>query len=202
MAHVVATLAPVPTGTVSVVVDGDDVLVQRLLAGDDDALRDVFDRYGAFVLGLARRVCASATVAEDVTQEVFTSLWRAPDRYDASRGTLRAYLGVLTYNRAVDAVRRDTRRRAREDNCLALAVAAGARTDTEDAVALAGVVRDAIDHLPHEQRLAVELVFWQGLTHREVATFLAIPEGTAKSRLRLAQAKLATLLAPLRGEPV
>ena len=202
MTDVVAILAPAPTGTVSVVVEGDDVLRQRLLAGDDDALRDVFDRYGAFVLGLARRVCASATVAEDVTQEVFTALWRAPDRYDASRGTLRAYLGVLTYNRAVDAVRRDTRRRAREDNCLALAVAARVRPDTEDTVALADVVRDAIDRLPHDQRLAVELVFWQGLTHREVATFLAIPEGTAKSRLRLAQSKLATMLAPLRGEPV
>lgn len=131
---------------------------------------------------------------------MFTSLWRAPDRYDSSRGTVRAYLGVLTYNRSVDAIRRETRRRAREDNCFALAIAA--RGDTEDAVALTDMVRGAIARLPEDQRLAVELVFWHGLTHREVATFLAIPEGTAKSRLRLAQSKLAAWLAPLRGEPV
>jgi RNA polymerase sigma-70 factor (ECF subfamily) len=175
-----------------------------LAAGDDEAVGELFDRYAPFVLGLARRVTSSSVIAEDVVQEVFTSLWTDPERFDPNRGSLRAYLGVQAYRRAVDMVRRDSRRRAREEN-----VAAPDRgrdgmnaTDMVEAATVASVVREAITRLPAEQRAAVELMFWEGLTCREVARALSIPEGTAKSRLRLAQSKLSEWLAPLSGEPV
>jgi len=173
----------------------------RLAAGDDDALGELFDRYSGFVLGLARRVTRSNGVAEDVVQDVFASIWMHPQRFDPSRGSLRSYLGMLTYRRAIDVVRSDARRRSRETRC-ASDIAGMGSIDTFDAASVAEVVRQAIACLPDEQRLAVELAFFHGHTYREVATLLAIPEGTAKSRLRLAQAKLGSLLAPLRGEPV
>ena len=188
-------------GTLPVVVD-DDVLVARLAAGDDDALGELFDRYAPFVLGVARRIVGSTALAEDVAQEVFAGLWTKPNRFDPARGSLRAYLGVQTYGRAIDAVRRDSRRRTREEHCANDPLEPVLNTDRTDATCLTEVVRQAIIRLPDEQRIAVELVFWQGFSYREVATILAIPEGTAKSRLRLAQAKLAEWLTPLKGERV
>src|SRR4029079_18450064 len=97
-----------------------------------------------------------------------------------------------------------TRRRAREDNVAMSRLDRNGTSgrDAIDAATTAAVVQDAITRLPAEQRAAVELSFWNGLTYREVAVALAIPEGTAKSRLRLAQARLSEWLAPLSGEPV
>jgi RNA polymerase sigma-70 factor (ECF subfamily) len=149
-------------------------------------------------------VTSNTVIAEDVVQEVFTALWTDPDRFDPNRGSLRAFLGVQAYRRAVDAVRRDSRRRAREESVAMPDLGRDGMNghDTIEAAALTEVVRDAIIRLPVEQRRAVELMFWNGLTCREVAHVLAIPEGTAKSRLRLAQSKLSEWLAPLNGEPV
>ena len=180
------------------------MLVARLAAGDDEAVGELFDRHGSYVLGLARRVTGDTSSAEDVVQEVFTALWTNPQRFDAKRGSLRAFLGVQTYGRAIDSIRRDTRRRKREDNVAMSQLGRDCTSgrDAIDSATTAAVVQDAITRLPAEQRAAVELVFWNGLTYREVATALAIPEGTAKSRLRLAQARLSEWLAPLSGEPV
>jgi RNA polymerase sigma-70 factor (ECF subfamily) len=179
----------------------DGLLVARMAAGDDDAIAEVFDRYASFVLGIAQRVLRNASLAEDVVQDVFAALWTNPQRFDASRGSLRAYLGVQAHRRAVDSVRSEVRRQTREIR----SAGAGGRTEdaggSMDEAALAACVREAIERLPDDQRAAVELAFWHGRTHREVAAILAIPEGTAKSRLRLAQAKLAIWLAPLEGEP-
>ena len=197
-----SSLAPAPIGTVRYVAEQDGLLVDRLAAGDDDALKELFDRYSGFVLGLARRVTHNEQVAEEVVQDVFASIWAKPQRFNASRGSLRAYLGVLTYSRAVDVVRSDVRRRAREARCVSEDVDLRSNVDPLDATSVAEAVRNAIACLPDDQRLAVELAFFHGHTYREVATVLAIPEGTAKSRLRLAQAKLGVLLAPLRGEHV
>jgi RNA polymerase sigma-70 factor (ECF subfamily) len=189
-------------GTFTPVQEGRDcVLLARLAAGDDDALTEVYDRYAPLVFGVAKRVVANRSLAEDVVQEVFTALWRHPERFDPHRGSLRAYLGVQAHRRAVDAVRSDTRRRAREEHCELMQARGEARlSDKMDAVTVAEVVRQAIARLPDGQRQAVELAYWSGRPQREVADVLGVPEGTVKSRMRLAQAKLAEWLAPLEVE--
>ena len=173
----------------------DRELVARVAAGDTAALGEVYRRYSNLVFGLARRVTGDDALAEDVTQEVFVYLWSQPERFDASRGTLRAWLGVLAHRRSVDSVRRESRRSRVEARCDAEAF----EHDTDDARAarwIGGRVRDAIDKLPAEQREAVMLAYFGGRTYRQVATELDIPEGTAKSRLRLALGKLDELLRP------
>lgn len=183
-------------------VDGEDaVLVARLVAGDDEALEEVFDRYAGLIVGVARRVTGSTSLAEDVLQDVLATLWRSPERFDPGRGSLRAYLGVLAHRRAIDALRRDSRRRLREEQVGVLDPGFSCPPpDQMEAVTLSETVRQAISRLPVPQRQAVELAFWHGRTHQEVASALGIPEGTAKSRLRLAQAKLAEWLAPIAAE--
>jgi RNA polymerase sigma-70 factor (ECF subfamily) len=189
-------------GGASSAADEDRKLVARIAAGDDIALGRVYDRYSSLVYGLARRVTGSSGVAEEITQEVFVFLWQNPDRFDAQRGTLRAFLGSITHRRAVDSVRRDTRRQAREEREMTDPVATAPDADGVDiadraaASDLAGRVRSAVAALPADQRQAIELAYFGGCTFREVATRLGIPEGTAKSRLRLALAKLADALGP------
>ncbi|HUI04308.1 MAG TPA: sigma-70 family RNA polymerase sigma factor [Acidimicrobiales bacterium] len=173
------------------------LLAARLAAGDDEALAEIWQRHGSLVFGLARRLTGDSSIAEDVTQEVFVTLWQHPERFDASRGSLRAYLGVHAQRRAIDALRRDGRRAEREHRHHRLHPPAGPEpSDEAESSVLSDAVRDAICRLPAEQREAVELAYFNGLTHREVATTLGIPEGTAKSRLRLAQAKLQSWLDP------
>ncbi|HET6794525.1 MAG TPA: sigma-70 family RNA polymerase sigma factor [Acidimicrobiales bacterium] len=171
----------------------DGLLAARMAAGDEEALAEAFERFGALVYGLARRVTGDSSVAEDVVQEVFVALWKRPDRFDPERGSLRAYLGVQAHRRAVDAVRRDTRRSQREVRQFDGGSCAG-HGDPLDAAMVTEVVKEAIGRLPAEQRRVVELTYYGGRSNREVASFLGIPEGTVKSRLRLAQSKLGTLL--------
>ncbi|MGD0378766.1 MAG: sigma-70 family RNA polymerase sigma factor [Acidimicrobiales bacterium] len=174
---------------------GDAVLVARLAAGDEEALAEVWQRHSSLVFGLARRVTGDTSAAEDVTQEVFVTLWRQPERFDARRGSLRAFLGVHAQRRAIDAIRRDGRRTEREHRHHRLhPLAESSPGDAAQNSALSGVVHQAIEKLPAEQRAVVELAYFGGLTLREIATTLEIPEGTAKSRLRLAQAKLQSWL--------
>ena len=171
--------------------------MSRLAAGDEEALAEVFDRYGAFLFGLARRVTGERMAAEDVVQEVLTTLWTHPERFDPERGSLRAYLGVQAHRRAVDAVRKVVRRRGHESRLQAIdRPERDWSPDATDSVGLVEVVRQAIGRLPASQRQAVELAYYQGCTQSELATVLGIPEGTAKSRLRLAHAKLVTWLSP------
>jgi RNA polymerase sigma-70 factor (ECF subfamily) len=177
----------------------DRLLALRLCAGDDSALTEVFDRHGPLVIGLAHRVTGSRAMAEDVLQDVFSTLWSRPERFDPDRGTLRAYLGILTHRTAVDAVRSAVRRQVREQRAQPRWEPLPDRTDiATDAT----VVREAIERLPVEQRRMVELTFWQGMTNHEIAQALGIPEGTVKSRLRLAEAKLRGWLQPLAMETV
>src|SRR6187431_1870207 len=118
-----ATVAVVPDGELAgldgwaggaVTADDDQRLVARVRAGDEQALARLYDRYSGLVFGLARKVTGTVAVAEEITQEVFVHFWEHSDRFDADRGSLRAYLGSITHRRSVDAVRRDTRRSARE----------------------------------------------------------------------------------------
>jgi RNA polymerase sigma-70 factor (ECF subfamily) len=178
----------------------EQALVDRLCRGDETALGDLYDRYAGFVHGLALRVLRDRGSAEDVTQDVFVSMWEDPQRFDAARGTLRGYLGTLTHRRSVDLVRREEARRRREART---SMEPRAHPDLADA-ALQSVdsqrVRAAVAVLPPAQRKALELAYFQGRTYRQVADELGIPEGTAKSRLRLGLQRIAELLRPELSE--
>ncbi len=175
----------------------DAVMLSRIQAGDEFALGAVYDQHANLVFGLARRVTRDEQLARDITQDVFTYLWELPGRVDLSRGSLRAYLAVVTHRRAVDEVRR-CERRTRTEAALALdAVEDGPEAGVVQAAAQAwskGHLAAGLAELPAEQRAAVELAYYDGLTYKQVAKALGIPEGTAKSRLRLAMARLRTLL--------
>lgn len=174
----------------------DVLLVRRLAAGDDHALAEIFDSLAPTVYGAALGVLGNGAVAQDVVQDVFVELWSRPGRYDPAAGTLRTYLIVLARHRAVDMVRSERRRVARQERHFRLTP--GRRLpsacDEVTAAEAAEAVRDAVRVLPRDQRRVVELAYFQGLTYREVALAVGIPEGTAKSRLRLALVKLKAML--------
>src|SRR5215469_1405230 len=174
----------------------DALLAARLAAGDDHALAEIFDHLAPTVYGAALRVLGEGAAAQDVVQDVFVELWSHPDRYNPDAGTLGTYLNVLARHRAVDLVRSELRRLARQERHYRMTpapVPAGVG-DEVLAAETAGLVRTAVQSLPASQRQVVELAYFEGMTCREVASAVGIPEGTAKSRLRLALAKLETLL--------
>jgi RNA polymerase sigma-70 factor (ECF subfamily) len=193
-----ATVLPAAGAGVSVKhVGGSDALVAaRLAAGDERALGEVFDRLAPAVYGAALRVLGDQAAAQDVVQDVFVELWSRPGRYDPAVGTLHAYLVVLARHRAVDLVRSELRRVARQERGYRLAPGQPAPAACELVMAsqAAAAVRAAIALLPDGQRVIVELAYFRGLTCREAAQAAGIPEGTAKSRLRLALARLETVL--------
>jgi RNA polymerase sigma-70 factor, ECF subfamily len=174
----------------------DALLAARLAAGDDHALAEAFDRLAPAVYGGALRVLGDGAAAQDVVQDVFVELWNHPDRYNPSAGTLRTYLIVLARHRAVDLVRSELRRMARQERHGRLTAGPPQPSPHEEVMAAeaAGAVRAAVRLLPDAQRRVVELAYFGGLTCREVAHAIGIPEGTAKSRLRLALTKLETAL--------
>lgn len=174
----------------------DALLASRLAAGDDHALAEVFDRFGAAVYGAAMRILGNAASAQDVVQDVFVDLWSRPDRYDPDAGPLRTYLLMLSRHRAVDLVRSELRRIARQERHGRL----DSRADSWPVIKeieiaeTVSTVRAAVGLPPASQRKVIELAYFQGLTCRQVAQAAGIPEGTAKSRLRLALAKLESVL--------
>jgi RNA polymerase sigma-70 factor (ECF subfamily) len=174
----------------------DALLAARLAAGDDHALVEIFDRLAPVVYGAALRVLGQGTAAQDVVQDVFVDLWSHPERYDPAAGTLRTFLAMLARHRAVDLVRSELRRIARQErhHQLTPGQAFPSPGDEVAAAEAARAVRAAVRLLPDGQRRVVELAYFEGLSYREVALAAGIPEGTAKSRLRLALAKLESAL--------
>ncbi|MGO9080707.1 MAG: sigma-70 family RNA polymerase sigma factor [Streptosporangiaceae bacterium] len=174
----------------------DALLAARLAAGDHIALAEVFDRLAPAVYSGALRVLGRHAAAQDVAQDVFVELWSHPGRYDPDAGSLRAYLTMQARHRAVDLVRSELRRVARQERSSRLEPGQPDPSPCEQVVAAeaAAAVRAAIETLPASQRRIVELAYFGGLTCREAAKAAGIPEGTAKSRLRLALAKLETVL--------
>jgi RNA polymerase sigma-70 factor (ECF subfamily) len=175
----------------------DAPLLARIRAGDETALAAIYDQHAGLVYGLARRVTRDAYLAQDITQEVFTYLWELPERVDLSKGTLRSYLAVVAHRRAVDEVRRSERRSRIETASLTFEVQDGPEPEVVESAAAEWrkkQIADVLAQLPEEQRTAVSLAYYEGQTYTQVARTLGIPEGTAKSRLRLALGRLRTLL--------
>jgi RNA polymerase sigma-70 factor (ECF subfamily) len=174
----------------------DALLARRLAAGDDHALAEAYDSLAPAVYGAARGVLGDGACAQDVVQDVFVELWSNPGRYDPAAGTLRGYLVMVARHRAVDVLRSELRRAARQERHGRLADRPADPSPCEEVLAAeaAVAVRDAVRLLPRDQRRVVELAYFEGLTYREVARAVGIPEGTAKSRLRLALARLGNVL--------
>jgi len=163
----------------------DAVLVVAIARYHQEALAEIYRRHAGAVFGLARRLLSDRTLAEEVVQEVFLRLWNEPERYDPARGTLRSYLLAQTHGRAVDLLRSEGARRAREEREARATATAG--YDVEHEVwdlATADQVRQAIERLPAAERQCIALAYFGGHTYREVAAQLAEPEGTVKSRIR------------------
>lgn len=172
-------------------------LIHALAAGDEQALARLYDAYGAIVYSLALRITGTPADAEDVTQEVFMQAWRSASTFDASRGNPAAWLLMIARTRALDRLRRDRRRPAeltepsafdRIPNALPGVDVVAATNET---VARARV---ALAALPAEQREAVELAYFEGLTHSEIASRTAQPLGTVKTRIRTAMQQLRAAL--------
>jgi RNA polymerase sigma-70 factor (ECF subfamily) len=165
----------------------DARLVESLMARNEAALEEVVRRHGAAVFGMARRLLADASFAEEVAQDTFLALWRRPGSYDPDRGPLRAFLVGTARNKAIDLVRREESARRAGDALLAEAEATSA--GPSGAEHMEGIeerqrMAQALAQLSRVQREALVLAYYGGRTYREVAEELGIPEGTAKTRLR------------------
>jgi RNA polymerase sigma-70 factor (ECF subfamily) len=159
----------------------DAALIARLRAGDQNAMAELYDRYSGVVYGVALRVLANATAAEDVVQEIFLQLWRNPQAFDANRGRLAPWLAVIARNRAIDHLRR----RPAEDDIDELPISTGIDLEGEAAQKLAvDKVRGALAQLPQEQRKTLEMAFFEGMTHTEISGKTGEPLGTVKTRIR------------------
>jgi RNA polymerase sigma-70 factor, ECF subfamily len=177
--------------------------VRRLADGDNSAVGALYDRHASAIYSLALRILEDEAEAEDVVQEVFAQAWRQAGRDDTSRGSVAAWLLVMTRTRSIDRVRA---RRARPegqpaaDEAALLGLQASAADVANELVAAEAArrVRNALNALPLLQRLAIELAYYEGLSQREIAERLEQPLGTVKTRIRLGLLKLRDELA---GEP-
>jgi RNA polymerase sigma-70 factor, ECF subfamily len=171
----------------------DEELMLLVRRADPRAFGLVYDRHSGAAYGLAYRMVGSRGLAEDVVQEAFLALWRGASRYDGARGSVRSWVLGIVHNRAIDALRRTLvhERRRASDEGLDRTVPADERTELE-AVRNddARFVRAAMDTLPVDQRRVVELAYFSGFTHTEIAEVVDVPLGTVKGRMRLGLRKL------------
>jgi RNA polymerase sigma-70 factor, ECF subfamily len=170
----------------------DSMLISRVRAGDEDALAALHDRYAQVVYSVALRVLGETTQAEDILQEIFLQLWRNPQTFDSNRGSLGAWLAVITRHRAIDHLRRRRPETDIEDVIVAVDTHLEQTTDRNMTISK---VRAAVEHLPAEQRKPLEMAFFQGLTHSEIASKTGEPLGTIKTRIRTALLTLRKALA-------
>lgn len=178
----------------------DEELMQLVRRGRADAFEVVYDRHADAAFSLAYRMCGQRALAEDVVQESFLALWRSGARYDRNRGSVRTWMLGIVHNRGIDALRRRAvRERGRvSDEGIEERMASPDRTDLEAARRdEAREIRDALEQLPDEQSRVIELAYFGGLTHVEIASMLDTPIGTVKGRMRLGLAKMRMTL----GDP-
>ena len=181
----------------------DEDLMQLVRRGDAEAFEVVYERHATVAFSLAHRMAQSRNAAEEVVQEAFLSLWRSGARYDRARGSVRTWILGIVHNRAIDALRRSTvhdRRRASDDG-LEERFAAAERTDVEVARRdEARELRDALATLPDEQGRVIELAYFGGYSHSEIASMLGTPIGTVNGRMRLGLQKMRGELGGMTAE--
>jgi RNA polymerase sigma-70 factor, ECF subfamily len=161
----------------------DAALIARTRQRDQDAYARLYDRYSALVYSVALRVLRNPSAAEDVLHDVFLRLWHSPEKFDSARGNLASWLAVIARNRAIDATRRERPQIDPAD--VVLISPANIETEVERN-AVADKVRGLLREMPEAQRSAVEMAFFEGMTHGEIAAATHEPLGTVKTRIRSA----------------
>ena len=170
----------------------DEVLLERVRGKSQQAMADVFDRYGGIVYSVALRVLKDPGHAEDVMQEIFFKLWSEPDAFVRGRGSLCGWLVVIARNRAIDKIR--GRRPTDSTDDVVLLSNTNLASETERNV-LMGKVREFLKDLPSEQQKSLNLAYFEGMTHSEIAEQTGDPLGTVKTRIRQALIGLRKALA-------
>jgi RNA polymerase sigma-70 factor (ECF subfamily) len=178
----------------------DEDLMPLVHDGDARAFEVVFDRHADAAFSLAYRMCGRRAMAQDVVQDAFLSLWRSGAAYDRTRGSVRSWVLGVVRNRAIDLFRRETVRTGRDvsaegvvERMRAVEDVAGDAERRQDA----RDVRSALSVLPSEQRQVIELAYFGGFSHMQIAEMLDLPPGTVKGRMRLGLSKLRLAL----GDP-
>jgi RNA polymerase sigma-70 factor, ECF subfamily len=175
----------------------DEELMQLVRENDSAAFAVIYERHVAAAFSLAFRMCGKRATAEDVVQEAFLSLWRSGARYDHTRGSVRTWVLGIVHNRAIDALRRGVvQDRGRvSDEGIEEQLEAAERTEQEVGRRdEARAIRAVLEGLPTEQSRVIELAYYGGFTHAEIATMLDIPVGTIKGRMRLGLQKMRSQL--------
>ena len=162
---------------------GDELLLKRVKGGDQRAMTELFDQYSGMVYSIALRVLKDPSQAEDVMQEIFFQVWRNPDAFVSGRGSLGAWLAVMARNRAIDSLRRRRPSDSVDDVVLTSSSDLGSEVERNR---MMEKVRGVLQGLPMEQQKSVELAFFEGLTHSEIAAKTGDPLGTVKTRIRSA----------------
>jgi RNA polymerase sigma-70 factor (ECF subfamily) len=163
----------------------DAALIQRIVERDESALAVLYDRYAGMLSSVLNRILHDTQAAEEILQDIFYQLWRTAGNFDATRGSLPGWLMVIARNRAISRLRRHNPAGGDEleENTVVM------QSNLESNVAqtqMIGKVKGALEKLPQEQRAAIELAYFEGLTHTEIAAKTGDPLGTVKTRLRTA----------------
>jgi RNA polymerase sigma-70 factor (ECF subfamily) len=173
-------------------IPSDLALVMAIRSGDQGAMAALYDRFSSIVYSVALRVLQDTGAAEDVLQDIFMQLWRNPGAFDSSRGNMAAWLAVIARNRAIDALRR---RRPQDDiGDVVVSVETDLASEADRSRAMEKV-RHAMSGMPSPQRSALEMAYFEGLTHVEIAEKTGEPLGTVKTRIRAGLLSLRKVLA-------
>ena len=159
----------------------DSEIIARIYSGDEGAMALLYDRYSRVVYAVAVRVLSDSSAAEDILQDVFMQLWRNPQGFNAGRGSLAAWLAVIARNRAIDHLRRRRPEAGAAETLIAVDADLEHTAERNQAIEK---VRTVLAGMPGEQRTALEMAFFEGLTHVEIAGKTGQPLGTIKTRIR------------------
>jgi len=159
----------------------DAEIIARIYSGDDSAMAVLYDRYSSVVYAVALRVLSDNSAAEDILQDVFMQLWRNPQAFNASRGSLATWLAVIARNRAIDQFRKKRPEVEAAETVISVDPDLESAADRSQAIEK---VRAVLCGMPEEQRAALEMAFFEGLTHVEIAGKTGQPLGTVKTRIR------------------
>jgi RNA polymerase sigma-70 factor (ECF subfamily) len=175
-------------------------LVSQIAEGNESSLAKLYDRTSRVVYGLALRILGDATVAEEISLEAYMQVWRSASTYDCGRGSVNAWLVTLVRSRAIDWLR--SRRCRGQQSEQSLHEFSGLRDSSPSPETItiesgrARVVQNALSELPADQRRLIELAFFSGYSHSEIARYAQLPLGTVKTRIRLGMGRLREVLGP------